>query len=172
MNRLIPQNQSTEKIQYKLYSTLLNILKLTQILKHHIETIGEKSIFVTLLVSLQITKVTESKAKRLLLEIPNALHFDQSIHTNRQPKSNSNGFFPSNSLHQRNPLWRLICLCPQPKHVALLQFSVIQLLGFLAVIYGRSNLKLPFLSLTLGREFVQVMWILFCQVVFKNMGEW
>ena len=28
MKRLIPQNPSTEKIQYKLYGTLLNILKL------------------------------------------------------------------------------------------------------------------------------------------------
>ena len=42
MKRLIPQNPSTKKIQYKLYSTLLNIMNLTQILKHYIETIGEK----------------------------------------------------------------------------------------------------------------------------------
>lgn len=33
---------SIEKIQHKLYSTLLNIQELFQILKHHIEIIREK----------------------------------------------------------------------------------------------------------------------------------
>nr|POE94959.1 hypothetical protein CFP56_59735 [Quercus suber] len=58
---------------------------------------------------------------------------------------------PTSKTMKKNPKPNLLyTLFPKPKHVALLQFSVIQLLGFLDVVCGRSNLKLPFLSLTLG----------------------